>query len=472
MEIYYEDFKRNHFEYPGEKELDGLTNLLEEQGVDLVGISVRSSYRKLAAIISDHIRNTLGIPVIWGSVHPTICPDDSIQAADAICRGEGETAMVELLTAVEKKEDVTCIKGLWFKLPDGKVVKNEMGPYIDVNSIKDPEYGTGNQYYFQDSVWHKGDPQTYDNSVSVMASRGCAHDCSFCSNKFFLDANKGYLRIREVDGVIAEIKRARKVMPHITRIRFFDDLFACNKKWTEEFVVKYKNLIDLPFDCLLHPNQVSDSHIKKLKQAGLSVVEMGIQHGSQRFANEVYGRGVSNEKLLNATNVLNKYKIRCNYDLIIDNPLETENDKKENLEFLLKIPRPYQLYMYSLTYLPGTALTEKLLSMGLINAETVEGESDHSLYQWDVSLTYGRSAEERFWLALLSLLTKNFVPKQFIKLLYRVRLLRRFPAPLLAFAWFANIIKLAGLAWIRLREGTLTVQVIRRHANLKQLPIK
>lgn len=472
IEIYYEDFKRNHFEYPGEKELDGLIKLLDEKGVDVVGISVRSSYRKLAALITEEINNKLGIPVIWGSVHPTICPDDSIKAADAICRGEGETPMVELLNAVERGEDVTTVKGFWFNLPDGKVVKNEMEPYVDVNSINNPEYCTGDQHYFQDSVYHKGDPQTRDNSVSVMASRGCAHDCSYCSNKFFLDANSGYLRIRKVDSVIAEITGAMKAMPHIKHIRFFDDLFACNKKWTDEFVEKYKKHVNMRFDCLLHPNQVSDSLIKKLKYAGLSVVEMGIQHGSQRFANEVYGRRVTNEKVLEATRILKKYGIRGNYDLIIDNPLETDRDRQENLEFLLKIPRPYQLFIYSLTHLPGTSLTAKLLSKGLIKPGDVEGESDHSLYQWDVSLTYGRSPEDRFWLALLSLLTKTFVPRGFVKLLYGLRFLRRYPAPLVVFAWCANIIKLAGLAWKRLKEGTLTVQVIRRHVNLKQLPIK
>jgi hypothetical protein len=44
--------------------------------------------------------------------------------------------------------------------------------------------------------------------------------------------------------------------------------------------------------------------------------------------------------------------------------------------------------------------------------------------------------------------------------------------PLVAFAWAMNAIKMTWLAGVMYREGSLTMQVIRRHANLRQLPIK
>lgn len=472
LELYYEDFKRNEFAYPTEEELDRLVKLLSEKGADMVGISVRSSYMKFATIVSDYIREKLGIPVIWGSVHPTICPDDSMESADAICRGEGERAIVELLQKIEAGGDVTSVTNFWFKLPDGSVVKNDTAPYADINAINEPQYCTGDQYYYQNSVWHEGDPQMNDNSLSVMASRGCAHHCSFCSNDFYLSAQKGYLRLRSVDDLIAEIQHALRIAPHIKHVRFFDELFACNKKWADEFCRKYKAVVGIPFFCFLHPKQISDSLIEKLTSAGLIVVEMGIQHGSERFANEVYKRGVTNEKLLSAIYTLKKYGVRGNFDLITDNPLESEQDKLENLEFMLQVPRPYTLLMFSLTHLPGTQLTQMLLSKGLITEDDIEGKADHSLFQWDASLTYARSNEGRFRVALLSLVTKNFVPKGLIRFLFQSSLLKRFPAPLVAFAWVANVIKLAILASQRLREGTLTMQAIRRQINFRELTIK
>ncbi|GMT41876.1 MAG: hypothetical protein IEMM0002_0287 [bacterium] len=472
VEIYYEDFKRNYFKYPDASELEGFISLLREKKVDVVGLSVRSSYRKLAAIITKEIHEKLRLPVIWGSVHATICPEDSISAADAICRGEGEIPIAELLNKINDGKDITGISGLWIKTPDGGVVKNGVSKYIDVNAIADPRYAVGNQHYCRDYVWHEGDPAKLDNGITVMASRGCAHNCSYCSNKFFMAANKGYLRLRKVDNVIREIKSAMSVLPRINRIRFLDDLFACNVKWADEFTQKYKKEINLPFDCLLHPNQISRSLMEKLTEAGLCVVEMGIQHGSDRMANEVYNRTVSNQKLLKAIKTMHESGVRANYDLIIDNPLETEDDKRENLEFMLKIPHPYQLFIYSLNHLPGTPLTERLLAAGLIKESDVEGENDHSLFQWDVSLTYNRSVEDRFWLSLLALVPKSFVPKRFIRFLSRRRILMRHPGPLVAIAYVANIIKLCGLAVVRIREGTFTMHHVRRHVNLREITVK
>ena len=43
----------------------------------------------------------VGVLTIYGGVHPTIAPDESIAMAgiDMICRSEGEAAMVELTEA-------------------------------------------------------------------------------------------------------------------------------------------------------------------------------------------------------------------------------------------------------------------------------------------------------------------------------------------------------------------------------------
>ena len=472
LEIYYEDMKRNYFKYPEPDELKSLIDLLRDKGVDIVGISVRSSYRKLAAMITDRIHQELSLPVIWGSTHATICPDDSIIDADVVCRGEGEAVIVELLDGIAQGKDVTAIKGLWFKLPDGSIRRNEVAPYPNLDRISDPQFNAANKYYMRDSKWHDGDPQWTEGAFTIISSRGCPHLCTFCTNPYYLKAQPGYLRLRSVDRVIAEIKQAVRQMPNIRRVKFYDDLFATNKKWTDEFVEKYRREVTLPFDALLNPQHVTKSLISKLTYAGLSLAEMGIQNGSERMSNEVYDRRLTNEKLTKAVTILNESGIRVHYDLIIDNPLETHRDKQANFEFLLTIPRPYSLFILSLTHFPGTPLTERLLKEGRITEAEVEGRTDKTLFQWEVSLNHKRKPEDSYWLALMSLLTKDFVPKGLIRFFYRRKILMRYPAPLVAFAWLMNAIKMTWLAGVMYREGSLTMQVIRRHANLKQLPIK
>ena len=472
VEIYYEDMKRNYFKYPAPEELKSLIDLLRDQEVDMVGISVRSSYRKLASIITERLHGELSLPVMWGSTHPTIRPDDSIKDADAVFRGEGEDAIVELVKGIDGKNDITGIKGFWFKRPDGSVIRNEAADYVDINRISDPDFNAKNKFYIRDGVLREGDPQWKEGAFTIISSRGCPHLCSFCTNVYYLKSQPGYLRLRSVDNVVGEIKRAMQIMPNLRRVKFYDDLFATNKKWADEFVEKYRREVGLPFDALLNPQHVSETLIGKLKKAGLTIAEMGIQSGSERVSNDIYDRRLTNDKLMKAINILHNSGVRVHYDLIIDNPLETEEDKREAFEFLLKIPRPYSLFILSLTYFPGTPLTERLLAEGYITEADVEGSSDKSLFQWEVSLNHNRAPKDKFWLSLLSLLTKDFVPKSLIEFLSRRKVLMRYPAPLIAFAWAMNLVKMAWLATVMYREGSLTVQVIRRHANWKQIPIK
>lgn len=64
-----------------------------------------------------------------------------------------------------------------------------------------------------------------------------------------------------------------------------------------------------------------------------------------------------------------------NYDIIIDNPVETEEDVKTNLVFLKNLARPYTLNVYSLRVIPNTVLAtqmkERNFSIDTISANYV-----------------------------------------------------------------------------------------------------
>ncbi|MDH5542980.1 MAG: B12-binding domain-containing radical SAM protein [Nitrospinota bacterium] len=471
VELFYEDLKRNYFRYPKPHELKNVINLFREHKVDFVGLSVTSSYRKLAKLIAPVIREELGVPVICGSIDPTSCPDETMEYADAACVGDGEKALLSFMKGLEEGSDITGIQGLWLKKPDGGIIKNGMTEWVDINDLPIIHYDAPGKYHTRGGEVIKGDPILNDTSLSMVGSRGCPHACNFCMNSFFPKANSKYIRLGNIDRIISEIKAAQKIMD-VRRVKFYDELFATNKKWTEEFVEKYGRQVGVPFDAFLHPHHINDNLVAKLVSAGMYTVDMGIQSGSERVSNDLYGRRLSNEKVLNATRILTRHGVNSNYDLIIDNPLETSEDKRKNFEFMLQVPRPYSLIVVSLTHMPKTPLTKQLLEEGYIKTEDVEGYADNSLFQWEVSLTYKRSAEDRFWLALISLLTKDFVPKPFIKLLSKSWLLKKFPAPLVGFAWVMNFIKLGFIVLKRLRAGTTTLQEIRRFANLRDLMVK
>ena len=61
--------------------------------------------------------------------------------------------------------------------------------------------------------------------------------------------------------------------------------------------------------------------------------------------------------------------------------------QKETAEFLLELPRPYDIYFYSLNCFPGTALTKKSLEDGSLDPNLVEGKATKAWRQFRVTQT-------------------------------------------------------------------------------------
>ena len=196
--------------------------------------------------------------------------------------------------------------------------------------------------------------------------------------------------------------------------------------------------------------------------AGLERVEVGIQSGSERIRRDVFDRPVSDEALVKIGRLLKELKIVPSYDLIVDNPFETDDDRKRSLELILQLPRPFLLRMYPLTYFPNTPLTKRALARGLIAEEHVESHAQRTHSKWFVTLDYPWTRHERFWISLYSLTSKSFVPRRIIRWLARLKVLQKNPSLLSALATFANNIKLASFALKWLLDGKPIKAIMRQ----------
>jgi anaerobic magnesium-protoporphyrin IX monomethyl ester cyclase len=459
---------------PTEKEYQLLIALLKKLNPNVVGISLRSSYLKIATSITERIKKELSIPVIWGGTHPTIAPKESIEVADMICIGEGEYPLLELAEKISSSQDYSNINNFWIK-KDGKIIKNEVRPLIqDLDSLPFPDYGDKDYYFIEDENISSTDPGLQTYNLNIMASRGCPFRCAYCCNSVFNAIYKGKgprIRRRSVENVMEEIFSLKNNFPNLRRIDFIDEVFAWDKKWTAKFVKRYKKEVFLPFHCAQHPNMVDKDILLMLKDAGLERVEVGVQSGSERIRREYFERPVSNQKLLQTSQFLKQMGIVPFYDFIVDNPFETERDKKDGLEFLLKFPRPFHLHVFSLIYFPNTVITKRALSAGLISENQIEGNAEQTFDQMFVTLRYQRPKSDKFWISLYSLAYKSFVPKDLIRRMSRSNYLKKNPIPLVLFADFANTAKLGLIALTWLLEGKPVFSTVRQTAKRGTSPI-
>src|SRR5712692_1151636 len=187
----------------------------EVLSADLVAISAITSTAPQSYRLADRVREAGAIAVVGGT-HVSFLPDEGLEHADFVVRGEGEFAFQELVDAIQAGYGFEQIKNLSY-LADGRPVhlpERPKIPNLDVNPIPDYRLITG---------WKPG------GVISVATSRGCPFSCTFCS----VPGMYGHaFRTHSVERVLQELGLHRGNMYTF----FADDIFTANKKRCKELL--------------------------------------------------------------------------------------------------------------------------------------------------------------------------------------------------------------------------------------------
>jgi len=467
-------FKRwinNRIAPPTAKEQELLADLVARTDPLLVAFGFGAPYLDIVTGLTARLRRATAAPVLWGGVHPTVCPEDCIQQADYVCVGEGEHPTLDLCRALADGTDTRSIPNLWVRR-DGAVTRNEPRPLLqDLDALPYPEYLRPNTWFIEENRLRAGDPIRGTVEYRIYPTRGCPYACGYCHNSILRDIYRGsgrYYRVRGVENVLGELEEAQRLF-RIRRVKFDGDVFAFPKPWIRAFAAGYKERIGVPFEILTYPGELDEEDLRLLKSAGLQKLQTGIQSGSDREVLEVYGRrstGSDNRALLS---MAHRVGVEVVFDLIFDDPLASPADKRAMIELLLDLERPFRIYLYSLTVFPKTALARELLDRGLITADDVEGRAVKSFRQFRLSLDYPRPPEDVFWICLTILSSKSFIPRALIRRLMENEHLRAHPAPLRVLAQAADLVKVFGIAAQMAVRGEFTLFKLRQYGAMGKL---
>jgi len=360
-------------------------------GSGLIGISLLSCHYRRAVSLTRSLKKQLSLPLLWGGIEPTIRAGECLQAADWICRGEGEEMVAELAEKLAAGSPCRHVPNLGYMDGD-RVVLNPVRPLIqDLDALPFPDYDLDHHFIGLDNSLERLDKEKLhfhmcrapitglDQKIyyQMMASRGCPHKCSYCCNDYYraLYPDCSYLRRRSPSRIVAEITDIRKRFPYIEAVAFSDDSFMiAGDDEMEQFSTLYREKVNLPFRCLVSPHTVSEKKIALLVACGLSSVQMGIESGSDRIL-ALFNRAGGRKKILETAHILNRFKEKMSppiYDFIIENPFEEREDIRESLDLIASLPRPYRIQVFPLKIFPGTKLFTD--SLKTVPRETLEKE--------------------------------------------------------------------------------------------------
>ena len=142
---------------------------------DLVGITAFTSQANRAYEVADHFRR-LGVPVVMGGIHATMCLDEVMARVDAVVTGEAEGVWPLVLDDVRHG----CLKRLY------------EGGLAEINDVPPARHDLlSSGYAFG----------------AIQTTRGCPLNCSFCSVTAF---NGSQYRQRPIDDVVQEFRMIRE----------------------------------------------------------------------------------------------------------------------------------------------------------------------------------------------------------------------------------------------------------------------
>ncbi len=206
---------------------------------ELFLLSFMSPYLVWAILVTKFLKKVQpDVPIVWGGVHPSAMPEDSMKYVDYLGRMECENALPVFVEKMEKGESVEDVPNFWVRLKDGSIKKNPLGPLVrELDSIPPPEYRLEEEY-----VLHEGRlvPMTdellalyhtkyYFGAPTYLAltTRGCPYMCTYCYNSQLVRSyNTRKIRYRNLVRVIhEEIKPALRRFPFFRTVGFSDDDF-------------------------------------------------------------------------------------------------------------------------------------------------------------------------------------------------------------------------------------------------------
>jgi radical SAM superfamily enzyme YgiQ (UPF0313 family) len=293
-------------------------------GIDAVGIGAMTTQANRAYLLADAYR-ALGVPVILGGIHPSAMPQEALEHATIVCKGDAESTLPHALADLAAGEAKRVYD--WKEYPEAPIAT----PRKDLFNPKD-----------------------YLVLNPIQTSRGCPHGCTFCTTPAVFGRK---FRRRDIGRIVEEMRQAKEAFN--TRVFIFsDDDVAGDHAWAMELFEAMRPLqVKWASQCDILIAR-SDKLLAAMRDSGCIGVILGLESlkaGTLRLAGKRY---VDADEYLRQIAKIQSYGISIWGSFIFGFDGDDWRDCMNSVRFAQKAKLCMSCYPI-LTPYPGTAIFEQ-----------------------------------------------------------------------------------------------------------------
>lgn len=361
-----------------ERPPEEIAELARRENPLVVGLSLIFQFyiRRYAALVEALRGAGVDCHITIGGHFPSLSPQQTLEqlpGIDSVVRFEGESTLLELADRLGGGADWHGIAGLVCRDAAGALTETAPRPLLrDLDELPWPA-----RDYEPEQVLGR-------RAMPLLASRGCARTCSFCSIHTFYRAAPGkVVRTREPAEVVREM-RALYDAQGITIFLFQDDDFPLFGKvwqrWARDFVAELHKA-GLPGKVIWKINcradAVDEALFREMQAAGLYLVYMGLESGDEEGL-ETLNKGITVEQNLKAVATLKRLGLVFEFGFMLLDPSSSFASVRTNLGFLRAIAGDGSVAAVFCRMLPydGTPIKDRLAAEGRLKGDICNPDYD------------------------------------------------------------------------------------------------
>lgn len=290
-----------------------------------------------------------------------------IPGLDSVVRCEGERTLLDLFNCLKTDRSLSDIAGITYRSGSDIIVNVPRALIANLDNLPFPERNRCAYNVLGLGV------------STIISSRGCYYDCSFCSiRRFYKEATGPGRRSRSPVNVVNEMEKLYNTLG--TRIFIFedDDFYANNKiqnRWADEFLgeLSRRNMdsqIAWRMSCRI--DDIDEDMFSRMMRAGLMCVYIGIEAGND-ISLKVYNKKYTVEQVKSSIAVLEKLRLYYEYGFMLLNPYCTLETIREDIQFLKEISASSLAMAHFTKMVPyaGTPVEKRLREEGRLTGAPV-----------------------------------------------------------------------------------------------------